>query len=279
LNQINAFAQQFARLHQAASKAAFEFRFSAIQKNLIKNLNKEIMAVGEASVVRKVERIQKERDTIFAAIPKLEEYQFNLRTNMGRFLEIQNDAQVALSLEDDNGTFSSNEASAINIAKDAIAEKIRFLVDVNYPGIQDGSLVSRMRLDADRLDKLTAVAGTVEDADATFSNDNRPLLNLLSEIDARSLNFSSSTHTLVYSTNDMLINMEKAVYSKQADLTGITATEISRKTEEIERLKLRYSNMLQAISISFEVSSSLGDRLAEGTQPAPDGGSILNLFV
>ena len=279
MDQISAFAQQFAKLHQAATKASFEFRFSAIQRNILKNLNKEILEVGESSVLRKVERIQKERDKIFTAIPKLEEYQFNLRTNMGRFLEIQNDAQVALSLEDDNGTFSSNEASAINAAKDAIVEKIRLLVDVNYPGIEDGSLVPRMRLDADRLDELTAIAGTVDDVDAAVTNDNRQLLNLFSEIDSRSINFSSSTHTLVYSTNDMLINMQKAVYSKQADLTGLTATEISRKTEEIELLKLRYSNMLQAISISFEVSSTLGDKLAEGTQATPDGGSILNLFV
>jgi len=250
------------------------------QTRLLKNLNKEILAVNEASLVRKVATLQKERGKLLKAIPELSNYQFNLRTNMGRFLEIQSDSQTALNIDDDNGNLSTNEATAINTAKEAIAEKIRALVDIKYPGIEDGALVSRMRLDANRLDDLTAIAGGVDDVDTTpYSNDNRPLISLLSEIEGRSLNFSSSTHTLVYSTNDMIINMQKAVYSKQADLSSLTNNEIARKTQEIEQLKLRYSNMLQALSISFEVSSSMADNLAKGIQSQPDGGSILNLFV
>ena len=273
-------AQQYAKLRQASTKAAFENRFYFIQQGLIKNLNKEILKTNDEALVRKVAAIQKERDKMIEIIPKIRDYQFNLQTNTSRFLEIQNDAVEGLTLDEDaNDQFSSNEANKLNVAKLNIAEKIRNLVEVNFPGIVDGNLVGRMRMDADSLEKLTATEGVIDDDEATGSNENRKLLNLVTQIGEKAQTFSESSSILVYSTNKMLMDLDKSTYIKQAELSTITAAEIARKTEEIEKIKLQYSNMLQVISMSFETNSGLSDLLADGAAFQPDGGSILNLFV
>ena len=273
-------AQQYAKLRQASTKAAFENRFYFIQQGLIKNLNKEILKTNDEALVRKVAAIQKERDKMIEIIPKIRDYQFNLQTNTSRFLEIQNDAVEGLTLDEDaNDQFSSNEANKLNVAKLNIVEKIRNLVEVNFPGIVDGNLVGRMRMDADSLEKLTATEGVIDDDEATGSNENRKLLNLVTQIGEKAQTFSESSSILVYSTNKMLMDLDKSTYIKQAELSTITAAEIARKTEEIEKIKLQYSNMLQVISMSFETNSGLSDLLADGAAFQPDGGSILNLFV
>ena len=74
-------AQQYAKLRQASTKAAFENRFYFIQQGLIKNLNKEILKTNDEALVRKVAAIQKERDKMIEIIPKIRDYQFNLQTN------------------------------------------------------------------------------------------------------------------------------------------------------------------------------------------------------
>ena len=281
MDDISRGIEQYAKLRQASTKAAFENRFYTIQQGLIKNLNKEILKVNDSSLNRKVEEVQKQRNRLIETIPKLEEYQFNLQTNYGRFLEIQDDAVAALGLDGDaNDALSAEEASLVNTVKESISYKIKVLVDANYPGIEDGNLVARMRQDALSLDDLTAVEGIIDAEDASSAtNANRQIFDLFKDLGDRALNFSSSTQILVYSTNDMLINMQKAVYSKQADLSELTATELARKSREIDALKLQYSNMLQILSMSFEVGSGLGDLLAEGGLVQPEGGSILNLFT
>ena len=281
MDEISRGIQQHGKLRQASTKAAFENRFQTIQQGLIKNLNKEILKVNDASLNRKVEALQKERNKIIETIPNLETYQFNLQTNVARFLDIQEKAVGALGYDQDsNDALSAEEAALLNETKELISYKIKTLVNATYPGIVDGDLVANMRKDALALDDLTAVEGVIDEEGASsLTNANRTLFDLIEEVADRAFTFSSSTQVLVFSTNEMLINMQKSVYSKQADLSELTAVELARKTKEIDALKLQYSNMLQVLSMSFEVGSGLGDLLAEGSLVQPEGGSILNLFV
>ena len=281
MDEISRGIQQHGKLRQASTKAAFENRFHTIQQGLIKNLNKEILKVNDASLNRKVEALQKERNKIIETIPNLETYQFNLQTNVARFLDIQEKAVGALGYDQDsNDALSAEEAALLNETKELISYKIKTLVNATYPGIVDGDLVANMRKDALALDDLTAVEGVIDEEGASsLTNANRTLFDLVEEVADRAFTFSSSTQVLVFSTNEMLINMQKSVYSKQADLSELTAVELARKTKEIDALKLQYSNMLQVLSMSFEVGSGLGDLLAEGSLVQPEGGSILNLFV
>jgi len=278
---LETFATQFGKISQASTKIAFETRFNSIQRGMTTRLNKEIEEIANDGTERRIAVLQKERDKLADLTPNLQDYQFGLTSNSNRFLEISEASQAAaLSDADSNATLSAEEAAALNAAKEAIAENIRSLQTLYYPGIQDGNIIQLIRQDADRLDALTAVTGTVDaEGTVTPTNDNRELIDLMTEIQERSVTFASSTNTLIESTNQMIIDIQKQVFEQESKLAELTVLEITKKTEEIDELKARYAFILKAISVSFEVSSGLADALAAGTDPAPEPGSVLNLFT
>lgn len=275
------FAGQFAKISQAATKTAFETRFNTIQRGLTNRLNEEIQEVIDNGAEQRIAALQQKRDQLADAIPKIKEYQDGLITNANRFIEISDAGKSASQVDaDQNDTLGAEEVETLNAAKAAIAENIRTLKYLYYDGVQDGNIVQRMRQDADRLDALTATVGTIDPAGTTpATNQNRELIDLMSEIQGRAVTFASTTNTLVESTNQMIIDIQKRVFDKETQLAELTVLEVSRQTEKIDDLKAQYGNLLKAISLSFEVQSALADQLAEGTQPAPEAGSILNLFI
>ncbi len=280
----NFFANAYAAISQAATKAAFEQRFSTIQRGMITRLNKEIDDVVNDGTERKLAALQDRRDEIATYIGQAQEYLFGLETNKLRMFEISLDSSDALSAAEADGdlaSFTADEAANLNEAKSFLIEKMHSLRYLYFPGdISDSTFVNQIQQDAQSLEGLTAVAGTV-DAEGTdpTTNDNRPLVDLLGEVSNRAYGLTESLDTLMGAVNQLIIDGEKEMYSLEADLAEITAVELDRKTQEIEELKAKYGNLLKAISLSFEVSSSIGDMLVTGTTPAPDKTSILNLFV
>jgi len=278
------FAKAYSAISQANSKAAFEQRFNVIQRGMISRLNDEIDEIANDGTQRRLIELQDRRDDLFQYLQKADDYRFGLETNKLRLLEISQDAATAATNAEDDGdtaTFTADEADALNEAKGHLVEKMRSLRFLYFPGdISDSTFVNLIRQDADSLEALTAEAGTV-DAEGTdpTTNDNRPLLDLLSELDSRATTLSDSTDTLIGAVNQLIIDSQAEMFDLEAKMAEISAVEIARKTEEIEALKAKYANLLNAISLSFEVQSSIGDMLVTGTTPAPEGNSVLNLFV
>jgi len=278
------FGAAFSAISQANSRAAFEQRFNAIQTGFIKRLNKEIDQVTNDGTERRLAEMQKRRDEVVDYLVKAEKYQFGLQTNKYRLLEISEDASSALSnaeADGDTTTLTDAEAAQLNEAKENLVEKMRNLRALYFPGeFSDTAFVNSTRRDADALEALTAVAGTV-DAEGTdpTTNDNRPLIDLLNDLISRASNLSESTDTVIGGVNDLIIDGQAEMYGLEAKMAQISEVELQRKTEQVEELKAKYGNLLRAISISFEVSSTIGDMLVTGTTPPPDKTSILNLFV
>ncbi len=278
------FASAFSAISQAASRASFEQRFNVIQNGMIGQINKEIDKITDDGTERRLAEIQKKRDELVDYLIKAEDYRFGLETNKFRLWEVSLDATDAVSAAEadgDTSSFTADEAANLNEAKDFIVEKIRNLRFLYFPGeISDSTLTNLARQDANSLEALTAVAGTV-DAEGTdpTTNDNRPLIDLMNTVATRAANLSESIDTLVGGVNQLIIDGQTEMYGLEADLAEISAVELARKTEEIEAVKAKYANLLNAISLSFEVNSTVGDMLVTGTTPAPDRTSILNLFV
>jgi hypothetical protein len=278
---LETFATQFSKVSQASTKAAFETRFNAIQRGILKRQDKEIEKAVEDGTGQRIAALQKERDKLADTLPKVSEFQFALNSNANRFIDIAEASKAAAAVDSDlNDTLSADEVATLNAAKIEISENIRRLQTLYYPGFQDGNLVLRIRQDADRLDALTAVEGVIDPQGTDpATNANRELIDLLNEIQSRAVTFASSTNTLVESANALIIDIQKTVFDQEAKLAEITVLEIAKKTEEIDAIKERYAFLLKSISLSFEVQSGLADMLANGTQPAPEKGSILNLFT
>jgi len=279
---LSEFATQFAKISQANTKVAFETRFQSIQNGLLKRLNKQIDGIINDDTTRRLEAFQKERDKLTKLVEQVRDYQIGLQTNAFRFVEIQETSEAAAVAADADGnaTLSAAEVSALNTSKESISENVRHLQKLYYPGFFDGNLVLRIGQDADTLDGLTAVTGTVDPAGTTTpTNDNRTLIDALNTLANQATTFAGSTNTLVEATNKFIIDAQKKLISLDANVTEITAVEVARKNQEIEELKAQHANILKAISISFEVSSGLADSLANGTKFQPEKGSILNLFT
>jgi len=180
----------------------------------------------------------------------------------------------------ENSTFSADEVTALNEAKDQLAEKIRNLLQLQFPGFTDGNMIQRIRQDADTLDTLTAVEGILDpEGTDPVTNDNRTLIDLMTEVSTRVLTYSESTDTLVGAVNELIIDGNTELFDIEADATRITLVDVEKKTAEIDAIKTKYATLLEAIALSFEVTSGLGDMLSESLDRRPDKTSILNLFV
>ena len=278
------FASAFSAISQAASRASFEQRFNVIQNGMIGQINKEIDKITDDGTERRLAAIQKKRDELVEHLIKAEDYRFGLETNKFRLWESSLDATDAASAAESDGdtsSFTADEAANLNEAKTFLVEKIRNLRFLYFPSeFSDSTFVNLARQDANALEALTAEAGTV-DAEGTdpTTNDNRPLLDLMNTVATRAANLSESIDTLVGGVNQLIIDGQTKMYGLEADLAEISAVELARKTEEIEAVKAKYATLLNVISLSFEVNSTLGDMLVTGTTPPPDRTSILNLFV
>ena len=88
----------------------------------------------------------------------------------------------------------------------------------------------------------------------------------------------SGKDSLLGSDSGFAVRIQKKSYEHEANLMQYTSVELAKKSNEIVQLKIRYGNLLKAISISFEVGSGLGDALANSINPQNAKGSILNLF-
>jgi hypothetical protein len=278
---VETIASQFAKVSQASTKAAFETRFNSIQRGILKRQDKEIEVAVEDGTGQRLAALQKERDKLADSVPEIRDYQFSLNSNANRFLEVAESAMAASGVDSDlNDVLSDEEVATLNAARDEIAENIRRLEQLYFPGVQDGNIVQRMRQDADRLDALTAVAGVVDPQGTTpATNENRELIDLMTEIQTRAVTFASSTNTLVETANEMIIDIQRNLFDQESRLAENTVLEIAKKTEAIDDIKARYGFLLKSISLSFEVQSGLADLLAAGTQPPPEKGSVLNLFT
>ena len=88
----SAFASQFAKSGQAATKAAFEYRCESIQGGIIKRLNKEITKItNDDSLEREIRELQNKRNDLASKAPSIERYQYGLTVNESRLYEIRDD--------------------------------------------------------------------------------------------------------------------------------------------------------------------------------------------
>jgi len=141
-------------------------------------------------------------------------------------------------------------------------------------------MIQRIRQDADTLDTLTAVEGVLDpEGTDPVTNDSRTLIDLMTEVSDRALTYSESTDILVGSVNQLIIDGNTELFDIEADATRITLVDVKKKTAEIDGIKTKYATLLEAIALSFEVTSGLGDMLSESLDRRPDKTSILNLFV
>lgn len=276
------FANVFGRVGQARSRLAFDIQFRAIERTFINRINKEIEEATDDGTAERLAEFDKRRKEISGHMERAQDYRFGLETNEARFREIAATSAKAVNLYTAEETLTADQASNLNALRDEAVENIKRLKLLRFPDFSDGEVTSRLRQYVDDLEALTAEAGGVDDIDAdpdSYTNDNRALINLLEDVSDASLNFADSTLLVRESVNGFLIDARTDLFALEADATELTQVQLEKNTQAADDIKLKYSSLLKAISLSFEVSSQLGDILNKGASPPPEKGSILNLFT
>lgn len=278
--------QALATIGQASTRPDFELRFNQLQNTVIRRVNAEIekITAGAAKNTRVVKRLQKEHDKLSAELPALRTFLFGNEANRNRLIELSlvvTEATDTFSSVDDDTNLTADEADAINVLKNDIIDRLQGLYVIKHPGVKDANIIEKLRDLVADLEGLTAVAGAVDAAGSgSPSNGNRALLDTLAVAQNRVDVGVEVTDNTAGLTNALILNYQKKILELEAKFTEITAADAKRQAAEIADLKTRNAHLLQAISISFEATSSLGDFLLQnlGTRrPAP--GSVLNLFV
>lgn len=279
-------SRALATIGQVSTRPDFELRFSQLQNTVIRRVNKEIEKInaGSPKNTRALERLQKEHDKLVKELPALRTFLFGNEANRNRLTDLSpivTEATDAFSADDNDTNLTAAEADTINALKGDIVNRLEGLYVIKHPGVTDAKVIERLHGLVADLEGLTAVAGTVDAAGSgSPSNGNRALLDALAVAQNRVDVGVEITDNTAGLTNGLILKFQKKILELEKKFTVMSEAEAKRQAAEIDDLKAQNANLLRAISITFEASSSLGDFLSQnlGTKRPPPG-SVLNLFA
>lgn len=281
------FSAAFAKLSAYNQNLAFEVQFNAIQNNAIKRANEEIENLHRADKTRdNLAKLEKSRKDIQQRLPELETYIFGVTGNAARLEDVgaalANAGARFLTNGAEKTTLSAEDVEAIQGYVDQAQEGLGELRLIIHPDIAGSSAtIQRLRQLSEDLKGLTPVAGDVPaEDDPAPVNDNRALLEKLREaINAANVGYSGALDAREQA-NELSTNYQRKfveIEAKSAELTEVSA---KKMIEEVDAIKLKYANMLKALSLSFEANKQMSSYLADQlTAPRPASGSVLNMFT
>ena len=270
---------------QATARPNFELSFNQLQNTIIRRINNQIDKINQdTDNSRVIAKLEKDRNELVDEIPQLRTFLFGNEANRNRLLDLSpivTSATAKFSEVDDDTNLTAAEASDINSLKDQIVERLEGLYVIKHPGIADVNIIEKLTDLVADLNGLTAVAGVVDaEGSGSPSNDNRSLLDKLAQAQIRVDVGAEVTQNTAYVTNGLILNFQKKVLQIGSELLGISSADALRRSQEIADLRIQNANLLRAISISFEVSASFTDFIAQSLSPQEvPPGSVLNLFI
>ena len=256
------FAVTFASLGAANASAQFEEQFRQLQNTVIRRLNTEIAkANSDTSADHAIEALNSKVKKLQTAIPVYDKYIFDNTSNFDKMQDINttlSNLRSQLKSDGDDTTVSADEAASFNKNKADVVDALKNLQQLYHPEITDANVIRDLRNLADTLDGYTASAGSVDaegTADADATNDNRAIYDILDTLNNRLGNAVTTTQQTIYSAVGLREAANSKVVDIQAQQLEVGKLAAEQKTQEIEDLKAKYSQVLYAISVSYETAS------------------------
>lgn len=271
-------ARGLVQTQDIASRPQFELQFNILQNTIIERLNKKI---EEAQADEKLQN-GKIDVFLFETAKKLTRVQQGIE----RFLfenghNIRAMTPISERLDQLDDALDDNDANAFNRVLGKLndtAGKLKITNGVTV-GISSDDGIRKLRNSGIvRYDDSGTVRRATSLSDFASTSDARAAVNAArSEIGyiAESLVFiQQGAETVRQST-------EKSLNSTLLQIQAARTADQATKAEEIAKLRDEYSHLLNALSLAFESSqvltNKLGTTLFEG--PQLDKGSIVNLFI
>lgn len=284
MSLINPIATALSKVFNAGARPAAELAFSQMQNSLIGRLNTEIQKVNDRrGDVAREHALKRENQLLGTQIDLAQKYAFDNQSNRGK-LEEASDIVFSLSsafAADGNALdVTAQEATDFGVYRDALVDKINSLRVLSYPNAANDGRIRDLLDQVDTLKALTPDVGAVDPEGTENPNNNRVIVDYMTEIANKVSVAITVTDDTVYLGHQMAEVATKKYFGNEAELLKLTEVDQKARTQEIEDMKVQYANLLKAISLSYEASLSYSDSLSKnlnGTN-APAAGSVLNLF-
>ena len=272
------FAQALVRTSDLAGKPQFELQFNILQNTIIDRLNEKIEdAIAEDDLQNgKIDIFLLESAKKLTTVQQgIEQFTFenahNIRA-MVPILEHLENLGSKLSANDTDGF--NKELARLNNTTGKL--KITNGVTVGIfsdDGIQKLRNAGVLRYDdSGTAKRATSLSDFADNAAASAA------------IDAAKNEIANVSTSLVYKQEGAEVVKQGTANSLNSTLLQIEAARVAdqgKKAEEITKLREEYGHLLNALSLAFESSQVLTNKLGSALFEAPrlDTGSVLNLFT
>ncbi len=262
-----------ANLAASAAGPNFELQFNQLQNTIIRRVNAEIARVNNTGASKRfeAEQLRKQGLKLADSLPLITAYREGNDRNLGQIQDLIDETDaLAASLGTDD--VDQSEVDAFTAKRDEIVDRLNNLFVYIHPDVVDGKAIQNLKDQVDTLSALTPVVGTQADNQAVID----AVTTFQDQLD--------TALTVTQNTVDVALNLEVRIQRKQADILAdfdnLTSAEQARKAKEIDNIKIDFSNLLTAISLTFETNRNLPAELNKFLVPfVPEPGSVLNLFT
>ncbi len=256
-----------------AQKVQFELQFNKLQNSLITRHNEKIEKLSStpASTRHRIEDLSKRQRKLVETLPALADFRQGALNNKGALEKVFDEITVLFQTFNQDATVDADEVAAFEAQRDALADRVENLWVYTHDDIKDGNVVQYLKEDVATIRGLQITAGPL-----TANSDVSDALSALqSEVNV-AINVTQNTASTAL---DMEQNIESKFANLDSKLLELTSEEQARRQAEIEKAETSLGNLLRTISLSFEISSSLGQALTSRLRPlAPPPGSAVNII-
>ena len=268
----------------AGARPAAEHSFAMMQDTYIRRLNVEIGKVNDVrGDVAREHEIRRENVRLSSQIETVQKYVFDNQSNLGKLTELADQVADLASVFGSDGDpldVTTQEAADFVTQRDAVVAKIGTLYNLSHPDVADFGRIKDLLDQVETISAYTPDVGPVDPEDTVNPNNNRQITDFLGELTNKVSVAMSVSEETIYMGNQMFSTYQENIYSNDADLLQMTEIDQADRTQKIEDLKIKYANMLKAISLSQEVALANAEGFAKSLNGNnyPESGSVLNLF-
>ena len=280
----NPLATTLSKVLSAGARPAAEHSFSLMQNTYIRRLNTEIQKVNDVrGDVARDHEIRRENVKLSSQMTSVQKYVFDNQSNLGKLTELADqvaDLSSVFGSDGDALDVTAQEASDFVTQRDAVVAKIDTLYNLSHPDVANFGRIKDLLDQVETLSAYTPDVGPVDPEDTVNPNNNRQIADFMSELANKVSVAMTVSEETIYMGNQMASTYQESIYSNDADLLQMSQIDQADRTQQIEDLKIKYANMLKAVSLSQEVALSNAEGFAKSLNGnnLPESGSVLNLF-
>lgn len=259
-------AEALGNLGNVSARPKFEVAFNAMQNTVIERLNKEIAKVQDEPVNNIDAFLVLEQKRLNRVLPYVEQYQTDNTNNRYRAAALLDklDGLYALAGFGDEEGYNS----LLSEVNDLAAGFIR--VDGSALGIfSNDGLWTDVAANGLGLDSYASYPDTLSRLDAIETVQNK----IQTALDVANLNADAA--------DNFHSNVEEKLSTTALQIKATQAADQADKAKEIQKLRDKYAQLLNTISLAFETNQAQSEALNKSLLHTPDipPGSVLNLFT